>query len=81
MIDYVTLIFLGDTTDDLEVTLQDMLILELLNWFKNDFFTWVDSPPCENCKSATKFSHMSDDVNLLKYTDRVEVIIGSIYLF
>ncbi|GJQ78291.1 hypothetical protein Trydic_g22132 [Trypoxylus dichotomus] len=59
--------------DDLEVTIQDMLILELLNWFKNDFFTWVDSPPCENCKGATKFSHMSNDPDLLKYTNRVEM--------
>ncbi|KRT83441.1 hypothetical protein AMK59_4192 [Oryctes borbonicus] len=59
--------------DDLEITIQDMLILELLNWFKNDFFTWVDSPPCENCNGISKFSHMSDDPNLLKYTNRVEM--------
>ncbi|ODV91719.1 hypothetical protein CANCADRAFT_11339, partial [Tortispora caseinolytica NRRL Y-17796] len=33
---------------------QDALIKELLNWFKNDFFTWVDIPNCSVCGSSTQ---------------------------
>lgn len=58
---------------DVEVGLQDMLILELLAWFKESFFTWVDSPDCAKCGGKTKMSHMSNDPNVLLYTDRVEV--------
>lgn len=25
------------------------LVKLLLNWFKTDFFTWVDTPKCELC--------------------------------
>ncbi|CAL8096708.1 unnamed protein product [Orchesella dallaii] len=33
---------------------KDMLLLELMDWFKNDFFTWMNSPPCPRCQQATK---------------------------
>jgi Transglutaminase-like superfamily len=32
---------------------QDCLLLELLHWFKNDFFSWVDQPPCDACGAET----------------------------
>ncbi|KAI1902418.1 hypothetical protein AGOR_G00044560 [Albula goreensis] len=32
---------------------QDMLVLELLRWFKGEFFTWVDSLPCSRCGGRT----------------------------
>ncbi|XP_064455924.1 peptide-N(4)-(N-acetyl-beta-glucosaminyl)asparagine amidase-like [Ornithodoros turicata] len=35
-------------------TFRDFLLLELLHWFKNSFFTWVDTLPCSQCKSETK---------------------------
>ena len=35
------------------VDLQDMILLELLSWFKNQFFKWVDAPKCERCGSVT----------------------------
>ena len=28
---------------------QDMLLLEFKEWFKTEFFSWVDSPPCPRC--------------------------------
>jgi len=28
---------------------RDMLLLEFKEWFKTDFFHWVDTPPCPRC--------------------------------
>ena len=33
--------------------LRDFLLLELLAWFKFDFFKWVDAPPCVQCGGST----------------------------
>ncbi|XP_048414085.1 peptide-N(4)-(N-acetyl-beta-glucosaminyl)asparagine amidase [Stegostoma tigrinum] len=38
------------------VKLEDFLLLELLQWFKQDFFQWVDTLPCNNCGGATQAS-------------------------
>uniref|UniRef100_A0A4W4H6J3 Peptide-N(4)-(N-acetyl-beta-glucosaminyl)asparagine amidase n=1 Tax=Electrophorus electricus TaxID=8005 RepID=A0A4W4H6J3_ELEEL len=35
---------------------EDMLVLELLQWFKGDFFSWVDSLPCSRCGGRTQSS-------------------------
>lgn len=36
--------------------IEDFLVLELLRWFKQDFFTWVDSLPCSRCGGVTQNS-------------------------
>lgn len=33
---------------------EDMLVLDLLQWFKGDFFSWVDSLPCSRCGGKTQ---------------------------
>ena len=33
---------------------RDLLLLELLNWFKSDFFSWVNQPECDKCKGKTE---------------------------
>ncbi|XP_069770107.1 peptide-N(4)-(N-acetyl-beta-glucosaminyl)asparagine amidase [Narcine bancroftii] len=38
------------------VNLEDFLLLELLQWFKEDFFQWVDSLPCDKCGEVTESS-------------------------
>ena len=35
------------------IDMKDLLLLELLAWFKHDFFHWVDAPKCEGCGGAT----------------------------
>ncbi|KAE8282359.1 Peptide-N(4)-(N-acetyl-beta-glucosaminyl)asparagine amidase [Larimichthys crocea] len=35
---------------------EDFLVLELLRWFKQDFFSWVDSLPCSRCGGKTQNS-------------------------
>lgn len=42
-------------SDDL---LSDILLLEMKEWFKTDFFSWVDSPSCPSCNSPTQSSGM-----------------------
>ncbi|KAF9091444.1 peptide-N4-(N-acetyl-beta- glucosaminyl)asparagine amidase, partial [Mortierella sp. GBA35] len=40
----------GEFPDD---NLDDIVIRRLLHWFKNEFFTWVNEPPCDSCQSST----------------------------
>ena len=44
-----------ELSDDL---LRDILLLEMKEWFKTDFFSWVDSPACPSCSSPTQSSGM-----------------------
>jgi len=36
-----------------ERLLRDLVLLEFKEWFKTDFFKWVDSPKCESCGGDT----------------------------
>ena len=33
---------------------EDRVLLELLHWFKHEFFTWVDTLPCDYCGGKTQ---------------------------
>ncbi|MFT7811400.1 peptide-N(4)-(N-acetyl-beta-glucosaminyl)asparagine amidase isoform X1 [Arapaima gigas] len=35
---------------------EDFLVLELLRWFKEEFFSWVNCLPCSNCGGETQSS-------------------------
>lgn len=37
-------------TED-EPPLEDLILEELADWFKNDFFTWINAMPCQCCKN------------------------------
>ncbi|XP_072185742.1 peptide-N(4)-(N-acetyl-beta-glucosaminyl)asparagine amidase isoform X2 [Excalfactoria chinensis] len=57
------------------VNQEDFLLLELLNWFKNDFFHWVDNLPCRRCGGQTeiKRDYLSPTNDDLRWNaDRVE---------
>ncbi|CAF1128518.1 unnamed protein product [Brachionus calyciflorus] len=40
---------------------RDFLILELLSWFKNEFFKWINQPDCIRCNSNEKMSFIKND--------------------
>lgn len=46
--------------------IEDFLVLELLRWFKQDFFSWVDCLSCSRCggptQNAGSLSPTSDDL-------------------
>ncbi|XP_061174009.1 peptide-N(4)-(N-acetyl-beta-glucosaminyl)asparagine amidase-like [Saccostrea echinata] len=35
------------------IDFRDLMLLGLLSWFKNSFFTWVDAPKCDGCGGET----------------------------
>uniref|UniRef100_W5KU87 Peptide-N(4)-(N-acetyl-beta-glucosaminyl)asparagine amidase n=1 Tax=Astyanax mexicanus TaxID=7994 RepID=W5KU87_ASTMX len=51
---------------DCSLAEEDMLVLELLQWFKGDFFSWVNSLPCSRCggntQSAGSLQPSADDL-------------------
>ncbi|XP_072303452.1 peptide-N(4)-(N-acetyl-beta-glucosaminyl)asparagine amidase [Eucyclogobius newberryi] len=38
---------------DCKLCQEDFVVLELLRWFKQDFFSWVDCLPCSRCGGKT----------------------------
>ncbi|KAJ0055123.1 hypothetical protein NL108_009880, partial [Boleophthalmus pectinirostris] len=41
---------------DCKLSQEDFVVLELLRWFKQDFFSWVDCLPCSRCGGQTRNS-------------------------
>ncbi|KAM4539534.1 peptide-N(4)-(N-acetyl-beta-glucosaminyl)asparagine amidase isoform 2-T2 [Odontesthes bonariensis] len=54
--------------------MEDFLVLELLRWFKQDFFSWVDCLPCSQCGGLTQHdSSLSPSADDLRWgAQRVE---------
>uniref|UniRef100_A0A3Q0RFA6 Peptide-N(4)-(N-acetyl-beta-glucosaminyl)asparagine amidase n=1 Tax=Amphilophus citrinellus TaxID=61819 RepID=A0A3Q0RFA6_AMPCI len=44
----------NESDPECKLGVEDFLVLELLRWFKNDFFTWVDCLPCSSCGGPTQ---------------------------
>ncbi|KAK5620096.1 Peptide-N(4)-(N-acetyl-beta- glucosaminyl)asparagine amidase, partial [Crenichthys baileyi] len=45
---------LKEADPECKLGIEECLVLELLRWFKQDFFSWVDSLPCSRCGGPTK---------------------------
>ncbi|KAF4518385.1 hypothetical protein B566_EDAN010477 [Ephemera danica] len=53
--------------------LPDIFLVELLLWFKHRFFSWVDQPPCQICRSPTSFVGLSADPSHFTQAPRTEL--------
>jgi peptide-N4-(N-acetyl-beta-glucosaminyl)asparagine amidase len=60
-------------TNEQEFDIQELILLELLSWFKNSFFSWVDSPECSSCGGTTLFVGHNFISATEGEADRVEV--------
>lgn len=60
-------------TNEQEIDIQEFILMELLSWFKNSFFSWVDSPECTLCKASTKFTGHSSSSTTEGESYRIEV--------
>ncbi|KAK3097658.1 hypothetical protein FSP39_011805 [Pinctada imbricata] len=43
-----------DNSSARSIDFRDLMLLELLAWFKNSFFKWMDSPNCPQCNGNTR---------------------------
>lgn len=57
-----------------EASVHELVYLfEVMTWFKNEFFKWVDAPECVHCNGNTTFTGLSTNPANLVTTNRVEV--------
>ncbi|OQR94305.1 peptide-N(4)-(N-acetyl-beta-glucosaminyl)asparagine amidase [Thraustotheca clavata] len=40
-------------TSSLHTRFEDEVLHQLIHWFKREFFTWMNNPPCHVCKSTS----------------------------
>ncbi|XP_057333137.1 peptide-N(4)-(N-acetyl-beta-glucosaminyl)asparagine amidase isoform X2 [Microplitis mediator] len=38
-----------------KMTIEDLVLVELVHWFKNEFFSWMNSPTCRFCSNICSF--------------------------
>lgn len=56
------------------ISSQECLLLELLHWFKEDFFSWCDAPECERCGAPpAQMQSVSDVQSAVSFTLHVLV--------
>ena len=46
---------ISNKTNSTDIDKRDLLLFELLRWFKEDFFSWFDRPNCDRCKISMEF--------------------------
>ncbi|CAF1612521.1 unnamed protein product [Rotaria sp. Silwood1] len=46
---------ISNRKNQIDIDKRDLLLLELLRWFKEEFFTWFDRPNCDRCQKSMDF--------------------------
>lgn len=54
--------------------LRDLIVLELMDWFKRDFFVWLDDVVCKKCNGVLSPapSEAASSMEYLRGADYVE---------
>lgn len=62
------------TLKDIHTVFRDLLIMQLLRWFKTSFFRWFDKPNCTVCSNQMKSSNYAipSEEDLMWEATRVE---------
>ena len=47
--------------EDSPLDVDDFLLVELLAWFKNEFFTWTNQPECQSCATNSHMRFVRSD--------------------
>ncbi|KAL6429024.1 hypothetical protein ACFW04_008076 [Cataglyphis niger] len=53
----------SSTQFETELTAKDLLLVELLHWFKHEFFEWVNSPKCSRCSTECVYESVVPSTN------------------
>ncbi|CAL1681720.1 unnamed protein product [Lasius platythorax] len=53
----------SSTQFEAELIAKDLLLVELLHWFKHDFFKWVNSPRCSICSAECVYESVVPSTN------------------
>ncbi|XP_029155333.1 peptide-N(4)-(N-acetyl-beta-glucosaminyl)asparagine amidase [Nylanderia fulva] len=53
----------SSTQFEAELIAKDLLLVELLHWFKSDFFKWVNSPKCSICSAECVYESVVPSTN------------------
>ncbi|KAL0079589.1 hypothetical protein F4703DRAFT_1875474 [Phycomyces blakesleeanus] len=56
-----------------DTTVDDELVRSMMHWFKTEFFSWVDQPPCDHCHGSTVGSG-TDTPNRKERNDGANVV-------
>ena len=56
-----------------EEDFADVQVLELLRWFKRDFFKWVDKPACSRCGNHATIPVRSPELSISRPTAEEEL--------
>nr|XP_006825602.1 PREDICTED: peptide-N(4)-(N-acetyl-beta-glucosaminyl)asparagine amidase-like [Saccoglossus kowalevskii] len=48
-----------DIPGEKALDMRDCLLIEMINWFKTSFFSWMNSPKCDRCGGETKHTGMA----------------------
>ena len=50
--------------ETISIDSRDLFLIELLNWFKKEFFTWFQEPYCKNCTNVQMKLKKHDDCTI-----------------
>ncbi|XP_012263597.2 peptide-N(4)-(N-acetyl-beta-glucosaminyl)asparagine amidase [Athalia rosae] len=53
----------GDSKSVEDISMEDLLLAEVLKWFKEKFFKWMDNPECTKCSEKCSFQKVIPSKN------------------